>query len=107
MKVYAADADTFDGWLGTLGLIDEAPPASVVGHVRARPRWLGPRDGQMITISTAGDDEDSPLGELRAMAYGLGDVEREGAHRHVRATGVRSARVGARRWPGSRKTWSS
>lgn len=87
MKVYAADADTFDGWLGTLGLIDELhrhQSSDTYGLVRD---GLGPRDGQMITISTAGDDEDSPLGELRAMAYELGDVEREGAHRHVRATG--------------------
>jgi phage terminase large subunit-like protein len=83
MKVYANDADTFDGWLGTLGLVDELhrhKDEETYGLVRD---GLGPRGGQMLTISTAGDNEVSPLGRLRSRAYALPGMGREDAHRFV------------------------
>jgi phage terminase large subunit-like protein len=86
IRVLAADADTADGVLPTLGLVDELhrhKSADLYGIFRD---GLGPRNGQMITISTAGEDEESPLGKLRAAAYGLG-VKRDGAYRHVRVKG--------------------
>lgn len=81
--VYANDPGTFDGWLGTLGFIDEyhrSDSAEVYGLMR---EGIGPRDGQMITISTAGNDEASPLGELRSKAYALPGFSRDGCHRSV------------------------
>lgn len=83
IKVLAADADTADGWGGTLALFDElhrAKDGDLYGVLRD---GLGPRAGQLITISTAGDSEDSPLGELRRRAYEIDRVQRDGAHRYV------------------------
>jgi len=82
LYVAAADADTADGWGGTLALVDElhrAKSSELYGVIRD---GLSARSGQMITISTAGETMDSPLGNLRAKAYSLG-VKRNGAHRYV------------------------
>ena len=84
LKVYAADADTADGWLGDLVLVDELHRHKSLELYSVLRDGLGPRQGQMLTISTAGDTDDSPLGLLRARAYEL-DVEKEGVYRHVRA----------------------
>jgi VCBS repeat-containing protein len=46
---------------------------------------LGPRNGQMITITTAGDDSESPLGKMRSQAYGMPTLERDGAYRYARS----------------------
>jgi phage terminase large subunit-like protein len=83
-RVLASDVDTFDGWLGTLGLVDELHrhrSPELYGLIRD---GLGPRNGQMLTISTAGDDEGSPLGQLRAKAHAMPGLVRDGAHRYVR-----------------------
>ena len=86
VKVLAADEDTADGVIPTLALVDEL-------HRHKKPELyavfrdgLGPRDGQMITISTAGDDEESPLGQMRQAAYALPGMTRDGAHRYVRSS---------------------
>jgi len=50
---------------------------------------LGPRDGQLITISTAGDSELSPLGQLRTRAYELPTQQRDGAYRYARSSNGR------------------
>jgi phage terminase large subunit-like protein len=87
LVVRASDVDTVDGWIGTLGLVDELhrhKTPDLYGVIRD---GLGPRGGQMITISTAGDDETSPLGQLRSMAYALPGMKRKGAHRWVRTDG--------------------
>jgi phage terminase large subunit-like protein len=84
VRVLASDVDTFDGWLGTLGLVDELGrhrSPELYGLIR---EGIGPRNGQMVTISTAGDDESSPLGRLRSAAYAMPGLVRDGAHRHVR-----------------------
>jgi phage terminase large subunit-like protein len=84
VKVLAADEDTADGVIPTLALVDEL-------HRHKKPELyavfrdgLGPRQGQMITISTAGDDEESPLGQMRTSAYAYPGMKRDGAYRYVR-----------------------
>lgn len=77
MRVLAADSDTLDGWLGNLALVDELgrwASAENYGLLRA---GVVPRDGQLIGISTAGDDETSPLGRLRAKAMELPTFHRD------------------------------
>lgn len=85
ISVYAADADTADGWGGTLALVDELhrqKSSDLYGVLRD---GLGPREGQLVCISTAGDTEDSPLGDLRAKAYGMPGMKQNGVHKHVRS----------------------
>jgi len=80
IRVLAADVDTADGVIPTLALVDELHrhrSADLYGIFRD---GLGPRSGRMITISTAGGHEMSPLGAMRAAALQLPEVEREGAH---------------------------
>lgn len=77
MRIKAADSDTLDGWLGDLALIDELgrwPSAENYGLLRA---GVVPRGGQIISISTAGDDEASPLGKLRQAAIKLPTFHRD------------------------------
>lgn len=85
LRVLSADAFTADGVIPTLALVDELhrhKNADLYGVFRD---GLGPRHGQMITISTAGDDEDSALGRMRKAAYELPGVERDGAYRYARS----------------------
>lgn len=85
ISVYAADADTADGWGGTLALVDELhrqKSSDLYGVLRD---GLGPRDGQLICISTAGATEDSPLGELRNQAYAMPGMKSDGPHKHVKS----------------------
>jgi len=77
IRVLAADANTADGVIPTLALVDELhrhPSAELYGIFRD---GLGPRDGQMITISTAGATLKSPLGELRDQAHKLPAFKRD------------------------------
>lgn len=83
VQVLAADADTADGWGGTLALIDELHRMKDSELYGVLYDGLGPRAGQLITISTAGETEDSPLGELRAKAFRQASTRRHrGAHRY-------------------------
>lgn len=87
IRILASDVDTADGVIPTLALVDELhrhKSADLYGVFRD---GLGPRDGRMVTISTAGDSHDSPLGELRAKAYAIPGMKRDGAYRHVRSEG--------------------
>jgi phage terminase large subunit-like protein len=80
IRVLAADVDTADGVIPTLALVDELHrhrSADLYGVFRD---GLGPRGGQMITISTAGDHEISPLGLMRAAALGLPKIRRTKGH---------------------------
>src|SRR5512133_2211796 len=84
VRVLAADVDTADGVLPTLALVDELcrqKSAELYGVFRD---GLGPRGGQMITISTAGDHEHSPLGQMRAAARQLERLVQDGKHTYVR-----------------------
>jgi phage terminase large subunit-like protein len=78
LRVLAADAATADGVIPTLALVDELhrhPSGDLYGVFRD---GLGPRNGRMITISTAGARMESPLGELRAKAHALPNFRRVG-----------------------------
>jgi len=80
IRVLAADVDTADGVIPTLALVDELhrhKSADLYGVFRD---GLGPRGGRMLTISTAGGHELSPLGQMRATALQLPTVKRDGAH---------------------------
>lgn len=84
IRILASDVDTIDGAIPTLALIDELhrhKHPDVYGVLRD---GLGPRNGRMVTISTAGDDENSPLGILRTKAYAAPGMKRDGAYRYVK-----------------------
>jgi phage terminase large subunit-like protein len=81
IRVLAADADTADGVIPTLALVDELHRHKSAELYHVFRDGLGPRQGRMLTISTAGDDDASPLGELRSAAYTLPVRERDGAYR--------------------------
>ncbi|HME02081.1 MAG TPA: terminase large subunit, partial [Solirubrobacteraceae bacterium] len=85
IRVLAADADTADGVLPTLALVDELHRHKSVELYSVFRDGLGPRDGQMLTISTAGEDDESPLGVLRNRAYALAEQERDGAYHYARS----------------------
>lgn len=85
VRVLAADADTADGTICTLAIVDEVArhkSAALYGTLRD---GLGPRRGRLVGISTAGDDEDSPLGRMRRAAYELPTVQRDGPYRYCRS----------------------
>jgi phage terminase large subunit-like protein len=85
IRVMASDASTADGVLPTLALVDELhrhKNGDLYGVFRD---GLAGRAGRMITISTAGDDIDSPLGLLRQKAYALPGLRRDGPYRCVRS----------------------
>jgi len=85
VRVMASDVDTADGVIPTLALVDELhrhKSSDLYGVFRD---GLGPRDGRMITISTAGDDDMSPLGLMRRAAYELPGLVRDGAYCYARS----------------------
>jgi phage terminase large subunit-like protein len=77
VAVLASDADTLDGWGGTLALIDELARHKSEQNFGLLRDGLGPRDGQLVAFSTAGDDESSVLGRLRARAHAMPAFERD------------------------------
>jgi phage terminase large subunit-like protein len=80
IRVLAADVDTADGVIPTLALVDELHRHKSAGLYGIFRDGLGPRSGQMVTISTAGEHEVSPLGTMRLAALALPHQERDGAH---------------------------
>ncbi len=88
MRVYAADADKDDGVVPSLALIDELhrqKGSELYGIWRDK---LTKRDGQLVALSTAGDDETNPLEELREAAHRLPDVLTvDGRHTVARSKG--------------------
>jgi len=87
IKVLAADAGTADGVIPTLALVDELHRHKTADLYGVFRDGLGPRDGRMITISTAGDSDESPLGRLRTQAHAMPGLKREGAYRYGRVDG--------------------
>jgi phage terminase large subunit-like protein len=87
IRVLASDSDTLDGQIPTLALVDELARTKTEEAYGLLRDGLGPREGQLIAISTAGDDEESPLGRLRAAAHGATGFTRDGAYKHVRVGG--------------------
>ena len=79
LRVLAADSSTGDGVIPTLALVDELHRHKS-GELYAVLRdSLGKRDGRMVTISTAGSDQDGPLWRTRQAALERGAV-RDGAY---------------------------
>jgi phage terminase large subunit-like protein len=87
IRVLASDSDTLDGQIPTLALVDELARTKTEEAYGLLRDGLGPREGQLIAISTAGDDEESPLGRLRAKAHSMDGFTRDGAYKHVRRDG--------------------
>lgn len=87
VRVLASDVDTADGVIPTLALVDELHRHKSSDLYGVFLDGLGPRDGQLVTISTAGDDHESPLGQLRTKAYALPGMKQDGAYRYVRSDG--------------------
>ena len=85
IKVLAADANTADGVIPTLALIDELHRHKTGDLYAVFRDGLGPRQGQMVTISTAGDDLDSPLGKTRASARALPGFTKDAAYHYGRS----------------------
>ncbi|MBA2512778.1 MAG: hypothetical protein H0V26_00385, partial [Solirubrobacterales bacterium] len=56
IRCLASDVDTADGVLPTLALVDELHRHKSPDLYGVLRDGLGPRDGRLITISTAGDD---------------------------------------------------
>jgi phage terminase large subunit-like protein len=86
MRVLAADVDHVDGVIPTLALVDELGRHKKPDLYGVFRDGLGPRGGQMVTISTAGDFELSTLGQIRAAALKLPRVERDGKYAYARST---------------------
>ena len=88
IEVYSASDDTGDGIIPSLALIDELhrhKGHDLYGTWRDK---LTKRDGQMVTLSTAGDDENNPLEQLRDAALKMPDVKTvKGRHMVARSKG--------------------
>lgn len=90
VAVLAADSDTLDGWGGTLALVDELGRHRSAENFGLLRDGLGPRSGRLVAFSTAGDDEDSALGQLRSAAHAMPGFERapdNPKHKRVRRDG--------------------
>jgi phage terminase large subunit-like protein len=90
VAVMAADSDTLDGWGGTLALVDELGRHKSEENFGLLRDGLGPRDGQLIAFSTAGDREDTALGRIRARARempGFAADPENAKHKTARADG--------------------
>lgn len=85
LRVLAADADTADGVGPTLAILDELHRFHSDALYGVFADGLDARDGQMITISTAGADEEGPLGRMRANAVqDVSKVKVDGVYRVAR-----------------------
>jgi len=83
IRVLASDSDTADGVLPTLALVDELGRHKKPDLYGVFRDGLGARDGQMVTITTAGEHPGTPLGQLRAEARRL-PTTRQGRYTYAR-----------------------
>jgi phage terminase large subunit-like protein len=82
IKVLPAEAGAVDGIIPTLALVDELhrhPDGQLYGVLAD---GLGARHGRMVTISTAGADELSFLGQMREQYREIGGIQKV-RHRRV------------------------
>lgn len=88
IKVISGDKDTGDGVIPTLALVDELHRHKDNGELYGvLADGLGPRSGQIITISTAGESHRSALGRIREKALAYPGATREGKYTFVRSPG--------------------
>jgi phage terminase large subunit-like protein len=85
LRVLASDVDTADGVIPTLAIVDELHRHKSTDLLGVFRDGLGPRDGRMVTITTAGDDSESALGLMRAQAYAMPTLERDGPYRYAKS----------------------
>jgi phage terminase large subunit-like protein len=86
IRVVSGDKDTVDGVIVTLGLVDELHRHKDGGQLYGvLADGVGPRDGQIFTISTAGETMKSTLGRIRAKALKLPGLKRKGKYTFVRS----------------------
>jgi phage terminase large subunit-like protein len=90
LRVLAGDAPKLHGLTPSLAIIDELhahPDAEV--YLALRTATLKRPQSRLITISTAGQGADTPLGRLRGRALGQPHVARRGAHSDARGPNLR------------------
>jgi hypothetical protein len=85
VKVLAADSDTADGVGPTLAIVDELHRHKSTALYDVFRDGLDARDGAMLTITTAGDDEDSPLGLMRSNYLALPGKRIRGRYTYCRS----------------------
>jgi phage terminase large subunit-like protein len=90
LRVLASDAPKLHGLTPSLAIVDELH-AFRDGEVylALRTAMLKRPGSRMVTISTAGQGADSPLGQLRARALGQSDVKTRGALTDARGPSLR------------------
>lgn len=74
MRTLPASADTIDGKGPTLIIVEELHRHASPEPYQLMAMSLHKRDGQLIAVTTAGDDHDTPLGRMRIQAYRIGTV---------------------------------
>lgn len=85
-QVLAADSDTADGVGVTLAIVDELHRAkSSALYDVFRDGLLTERGGAMVAITTAGEDEDSPLGVMRANFLAMPGKRMRGRYTYCRS----------------------
>jgi phage terminase large subunit-like protein len=84
VRVLAAAIEGADGKIPTLVIVDEYHHAKSAALFGVLSDGLGPRNGQVVMISTAGSAADSPLGEIRSKAHVMEGFTRTGTHNQVR-----------------------
>src|SRR5512143_718883 len=83
IRVLASDSDNTDGVIPTLAIVDELHRHKDVNVYSNMRNGLPKRRGQLITISTAGASQASPLGQLRLKAHAMPGFKRTGKHNTV------------------------
>jgi phage terminase large subunit-like protein len=80
MRVLAADAPRLHGLTPTLAIVDELHAhATDDVYIALRTALIKTPESKLITISTAGQGADTPLGHLRTRALAQPSVIRRGA----------------------------
>lgn len=85
IEILASDADTVDGINPyPLAIIDELHRHKDTGLYDVALKGLKKRGGQLLHCSTAGETENSPLGELRKRGHKIPGLRRVGMHTYGR-----------------------
>jgi phage terminase large subunit-like protein len=80
IRTVSADSNTNDGTGATLVCVDEYHRHKTTDLYAVFRDGLGKRGGKMVTISTAGANSQTPLGQMRERAYLLDDQTRNDFH---------------------------